>query len=88
MRVLCKIGRHAGEVREYPYHIAVDLIARGHAERLDGETETAALASPENAAIRTTAPPFKHVGGGWYELRSGRRVRGRKAAEQAANQGG
>lgn len=40
--------------------------------------ETAAIRQPENASMPKPEP--KHVGGGWYELPSGERVRGKEEA--------
>lgn len=48
-----------------------------------GFAETAAVAAPENAAMRTKAPP-RHIGGGYFELADGSRVRGKAAALEAA----
>ena len=40
--------------------------------------ESAAIETPENASLPKAEP--KHVGGGWYELPSGERVRGKEEA--------
>lgn len=67
--------RHPGEV------IALDpargdrLVARRLVERLTPAIETATRRPAETTALR-------HVGGGWYELPGGARVRGRAAAEE------
>ena len=60
-----------------------DLIAGGFATAVayGSDIETAAVAAPENTAMATGRPPFRHVGGGWYELADGTRVRGKPAAK-------
>ena len=60
-----------------------DLIAGGFATAYGRDIETAAVAAPENTAMGTDRPPFRHVGGGWYELADGTRVRGKKQAAKA-----
>ena len=62
-----------------------DLIAGGFAVAVayGSDIETAAVAAPENTAMATGRPPFRHVGGGWYELADGTRVRGKKQAAKA-----
>lgn len=43
--------------------------------------ETASVKPPEQAVMPKAEP--KHLGGGYYELPNGEKVRGKKAAEEA-----
>jgi len=54
MMVLLQAGRYAGELREFPRHLAEALLADGRAV-LPPETapETADAAPPETAMVRT-----------------------------------
>lgn len=56
------------------------MVARGLVAPVERQKqpETATRTAPETSAERTLEP--KHVGGGWYELPGGSRVRGKDAA--------
>lgn len=75
--------RRPGEIHEVTKDEGDRLIADGAALAAPAR-ETAAVAAPENTAANAVRPAFRPVGGGWYELADGRRVRGKKAAEKAA----
>lgn len=64
----------AGTETDLPPRLYHSAIAEGRVEPVEGK----ARPTPENRAV--PPPEVKHVGGGWYELPSGERVRGRKAA--------
>lgn len=55
IRLLCKVGAYAGQIVEYPTHVAENLLQNGLAERppegvdLGPRLETAALAGKETA---------------------------------------
>ncbi len=67
-----------GQVVDLPDEEAQEAIRSGSA------VEVAAIASPENAALRIGPPAFKHTGGGWYEFPDGTRIKGKVAAEDIA----
>ncbi|MDV2503087.1 MAG: hypothetical protein RX318_03960 [bacterium] len=87
MRVRVLSGRYSGEVRVYPPEVAKILIADGRAERVDSSEadETASVAPPETAAVRTGRLTPRPVGGGWYMVGS-KKVRGKQQAAQAAEE--
>lgn len=59
-----------------------DMVARRLVVPIDraASPETATRTPQERAVTREATP--RHVGGGWYELPGGERVRGREAAMQ------
>ena len=68
-------GRHIlpGETADLPDATAKKLLSVG--------LVSAMTEPPENAMMPRAKP--RHVGGGMYELPGGKRIRGKKAAEQA-----
>jgi hypothetical protein len=72
-------GRQAGQVVEMSKSEAENVLATGFGEAVPdapakGKSRRRAGSAPKKAA----AP--KHVGGGWYVMPDGSKVRGRKAA--------
>ena len=63
IRLLCKVGAYAGQVVEYPFHVAENLLQNGLAERLpDGEglgprLETASQPTRETPEWPGKMPP-------------------------------
>lgn len=47
--------------------------------------ETAAVAAPSTAALRTSRPTPRPLGGGWWEV-GGERVQGKQKAEELADE--
>ena len=47
-----------------------------------GETETARAKPAEETATARDAPQPKHIGGGWYQLPDGERVKGKEEARR------
>lgn len=72
--------RQPGEILDLDQARGDRLVARRLVAPLAPTIETASRRPAETAAIRP-------VGGGWYELPDGRRVRGRAAAERALGGG-
>ncbi len=88
----CKLDRkvrHAGDIYETDDpDRAKFLQGRGH---LGAAIEEAPPEEPtietEETPAETPAPELRHVGGGWYELPSGERVKGKEEAIAAMNGG-
>lgn len=81
------IQYQAGEVDDLPASLYETAVREGWAEpegKAKPAPENRARAAPSNRA--RDAPAIKSVGGGWYELPSGERVRGREAAEARLNE--
>ena len=69
----------AGGVYEVDKHRADQYVKAGHAEYIENAMKAKSRGSREE--IPKEMP--KHVGGGWYELPNGERVKGKEEAHKA-----
>ena len=79
-----RFAYNEGFVYEMPADAAVRWVRRGLAQWADRTGgETADTGPAEVAALRIGRPKPRKLGGGWYELPGGEKVRGRQALERA-----
>jgi hypothetical protein len=81
--LICRVGRYAGEVVEYPDHIAEHMLATGRAEPLppdeDDEQELEAATAPDAGEIRADEPEHAaEAGDGPARITAQRRRQRRK----------
>jgi hypothetical protein len=69
--------RKEGEIVDVPDDEGQELVRGGYA------VEYAALAPAENAVLRAGRPALEALGGGYYLLPNGEKVKGKRAAEDA-----
>src|SRR5690606_5383921 len=74
----CKYDRRrydAGDIYRHPKRERMEFLAAQHPPRVEWPPKHGKPAEP------------RHVGGGWYELADGRRVRGKEAALASMREG-
>lgn len=77
-------SRKRGDIVELDYNKAKKLIDRGYAVAV-GENKAKTREKATIAPGETREP--KHVGGGWYELPNGERVKGKDEADRRMKEG-
>lgn len=78
----CEKGQlYPGDTVELHPGRAAKLKTVGLVADMSVVAETATIEPPEKAVMPGLKP--KHIGGGWYELPNGEKVRGKEEAEEA-----
>ncbi len=74
-----------GQIAEVDDKTAIHWVKAGLAEPVDAKQfENAVIEPPENAALKAAKDKYpKHIGGGWYELPNGEKVKGKDEALEA-----